>query len=406
MKFYRLDGRMELLPDDIWGGNSPTILLPEVSDCRPTGDVLFWAVDENGNRRALAWPDGLALDFDAAATAILDDRGLDSPRPWMSYSPFHPHCLPPMLRGCVRAVLATADRLAPRRAPEFPRWPIEPSLEVWKAIASAAGIDVPTPDWPNGKRFAVCLSHDVDTADGQTAVRELADIEEQLGLRSAWFLCPGNYELDHGLWSEMAARGHEIGCHGLLHDFKLPYLPESKIAERLNRALRLLEPYDVQGFRSPALLRTPALLEAVADRFHYDSSIPDTVHLHGANGSASIQPYLLGDRVEVPLTMPYDGELIALGVPLEQRLAVWSRKIEWIRSRGGLIHFLTHPDAQFSGKKPLQNLYRAALEQLVSNSGDGWFALPLQVAEHTIASRSNCCTRSEKVQPVSDSVCI
>lgn len=381
MKFCRLAGRTDLLPAEIWGGSEPSIFLPELPERQPTGDVLLWAVDDQGRRLPLAWEGGLAIGFDEVVEAVRSYRAVGSPRPMMSYSPFHPHRLSPRFRTLIRNVLAAPARFGAPRHDQFPRWPIEPTLAVWNTIARLSGLKPQWSNWPNRHDYAVCLSHDVDTAAGQRAAPQLADVEEQLGLRSAWFLCPGNYKVEHGLWNDIAARGHEIACHGLLHDFKLPYLSPSKIVERLTTALRLLDRYDVAGFRSPAFLRTPAMLDAVARFFAYDSSIPDTVRLHGANGSASFGPYRLGNQVELPVTIPYDGELIALGMPIEKRLALWLTKVEWIKRQGGLVHFLTHPDPQFSGRTPEQALYRVALERLVADR-TAWFALPRQVAEH------------------------
>jgi len=376
MDFYRLEGRLDLLPETIWGGSDRTLFLPACSEPAVEADPLFWIVDKGGRKIPLAWSGGAALDLDDALLQMRNQAALVSPRPLMSYTPFHPHRLPSFARVWMRRILALACRL-PKRNTVFPRWPIEPSLEVLKAIVRIAGLNGDTPFWPDRADFALCLSHDVDTAMGQKNVLTLAEIEEDLGLRSAWFLTPANYDLDAGLWQEMAARGHEIACHGLRHDFKLAYLSPARTAGRLDRARELLASFEVAGFRSPGFLRTPSLLEAVASRFLYDSSIPDTLVLHGASGCASVFPFKLRSLVEVPVTLPYDGEMMALGMGPEEREMLWKRKAAWIRKAGGLVHLLTHPDPGFTDCTRERELYRRLLERLLGDRP--WSALPRDI---------------------------
>jgi len=220
----------------------------------------------------------------------------------------------------------------------------------------------------------------VDTAAGQCNVLALARIEEDLGLRSAWFLAPGNYRIDRGLWGEMTARGHEVAAHGLRHDFKLPYLSPRRMAARLDRCCELLAEFGAAGFRSPAFLRTPPLVEAVAARFVYDSSVPDTLRLHGPDGTGCVFPWRLGPLVEVPVTLPYDGELLALGLDARACFALWCRKAAWIRQVGGLVHLLTHPDPRFTADRSQRELYRRTLAAILEADGPLWHGLPVEAA--------------------------
>ena len=60
------------------------------------------------------------------------------------------------------------------------QWPIDPN---------AAKPPEGWPGWPDGKQFALVLSHDVDTLKGYNNVLKLADIEEGLGFRSRSTSC-------------------------------------------------------------------------------------------------------------------------------------------------------------------------------------------------------------------------
>ena len=49
--------------------------------------------------------------------------------------------------------------------------------------------------WPEGKKFALVLTHDVDTARGQDRCRQLMEREERLGFRSSFGFVPECYPL-------------------------------------------------------------------------------------------------------------------------------------------------------------------------------------------------------------------
>jgi len=110
-------------------------------------------------------------------------------------------------------------------------WPIDPFSnrppDGWKG-------------WPDGKRFALLLSHDVDTAEGHEKCSRLMDIELALGFKSAFYFVPEKYRVSEELLSCLAANGFEVGVHGLMHDGKL--YRSRKIfkerAEKINHYIR------------------------------------------------------------------------------------------------------------------------------------------------------------------------
>src|SRR5260370_30101719 len=66
--------------------------------------------------------------------------------------------------------------------------------------------------WPDGRRFAFVLTHDIETAEGQTFARNVADIDAEFGFRSCFNFVPERYRLDRGLMDELSARGLRSAC--------------------------------------------------------------------------------------------------------------------------------------------------------------------------------------------------
>jgi len=89
---------------------------------------------------------------------------------------------------------------------------------------------------------------------------------------------------------------------------------------------------------------------------------------------------MLGSLAEIPVTLPYDGEMMALGMGLEAREEIWKRKAKWVKEVGGLIHILTHPDQEFTSNGEERELYRRTLGDLKSEQERTWFPLLKDIA--------------------------
>ena len=91
-------------------------------------------------------------------------------------------------------------------------WPIDPNAGTppkgWKG-------------WPDGKKFALVLTHDVDTKKGYDRCRNLIELEEKLGFRSSFNFVPQKYHVSESLRNYIVEKGFELGVHGLKHDGKL-----------------------------------------------------------------------------------------------------------------------------------------------------------------------------------------
>jgi peptidoglycan/xylan/chitin deacetylase (PgdA/CDA1 family) len=262
----------------------------------------------------------------------------------------------------------------------FPHWPIETALhdlvDLVAALAEeAAGEPLPRlPTWPEGHTWALVLTHDVETAQGLAGIEHVRRLEERFGLRSSWNFVPERYEVDDALVAELAAAGHEIGVHGLRHDGR-DLASERLVRRRLPAMREAAERWGAVGFRAPATQRRWSLMPKLG--FEYDSSYPDTdPYEPQAGGCCSWLPFFNEQLVELPITVPQDHTLFeVLGHEDEW---IWTRKIDALRSRGGMALMLTHPDYLRRGSKAL-DAYERVLA-CYARDRDVWRALPREVA--------------------------
>jgi peptidoglycan/xylan/chitin deacetylase (PgdA/CDA1 family) len=331
---------------------------------------------------------GIAFAFDLGATLeqMLFARAFTERRPLISYLPFHYHRIPPRVRASLGKMLRGTLYSGKRRS-AYPQWPIEPSVEVlrwlWYQTRKLEGHrEPPVPFWPEGRRYAVVLTHDVDTAQGQENIRRLADLEEAHGLRSCWYVTGRHYVLDYDLLQALLRTGHEIGLHGDTHDSTLAFGSAETIRKRLEACREPVSRLAMKGFRSPYFFRTRTLLREVEQQFMYDSSIPDTGSFLGAGtGCGSVFPLAVGGLQVIPTTVPPDGALLADSWTPEEIIELWLRKIRWIKAVGGVAVVLTHPEPEMSARRDMVDAYGAFLQRLKADQ-DAWFALPREVARH------------------------
>ncbi|MCS6320069.1 MAG: hypothetical protein H8K05_20330, partial [Nitrospira sp.] len=90
---------------------------------------------------------------------------------------------------------------------------------VWPINEEAGNVPARWPGWPEGKKFAFVLTHDVEGTRGLKRCQELAEIEIGLGFRSAFNFVPeGEYRVPDSLLKFLTTNGFEIGVHDLHHD--------------------------------------------------------------------------------------------------------------------------------------------------------------------------------------------
>jgi hypothetical protein len=283
-----------------------------------------------------------------------------------------------------RLQLALRRAYAPRQAlRRFPAWPIEPLLvdhqheQLRRRLRTAPEGEVPLVNfWPDGHRFAVVLTHDVETREGIEQISPLLDLERRHELVSSWNFVAEDYPIPDGTFERIRAAGGEIGLHGIHHDGKL-FSDRRSFEAELPRIQHYLAAWNAAGFRSPATLRNPDWMPELG--CSYDSSFPDTDPFEPRpGGCCSIFPFFLGDLVELPITLPQDHTLWEI---LRKRsIELWREKGDWVISHHGLINVIVHPDYVDSTER--LELYNELLGYLRARLDEdaGWHALPRDVA--------------------------
>jgi len=259
-------------------------------------------------------------------------------------------------------------------------WPIDPGAAVPPQNWSG---------WPVKKRFAVVLTHDVESAKGHEKCLRLADLEASLGFKSSFNLVPERYSVSAELRQKLVELGFEIGVHGLNHDGKL--FRSMDIFEQRARAInRYLEEWDAVGFRAPAMHhRFDWLLDLDIE---YDASSFDSDPFEPqCDGVKTIFPFQVISQnngkqfVELPYTLPQDHCLFI--ILREKNIGIWQDKVDWIAKNGGMVLVNTHPDyMNFHGGTLGEEEYPVAFHEALLNylkkryAGQYWHALPRDVA--------------------------
>lgn len=221
--------------------------------------------------------------------------------------------------------------------------------------------------WPDGKRFALVLTHDVESPKGLRKVRDLAELEMRHGFRSSFnFIPEGPYEDPAGLRDWLVNHGFEVGVHDLNHDGHL-YESREGFTRKARRINRYLGMWSAVGFRSGFMLRQLDWLHDLD--VLYDTSTFDTDPFEPQPvGSKTIFPFRVRPPagkdgpgyVELSYTLPQDSTLFLL--LREKTPEIWKRKLDWIAGHGGLALVNIHPDyIRFRGEAGSKSSYPAEL---------------------------------------------
>ena len=299
-------------------------------------------------------------------------------------------------------------------------WPIMPGSE--RPPANWSG-------WPEGKKFALVLTHDVEGPTGLARCRDLMKLEMEVGFRSSFnFIPEGRYAVSRELREELTQNGFEVGIHDLRHDGRLfaSWREFSRRAARINDCLR---EWGAAGFRSGFMLHKLDWLHEL--NIQYDASTFDTDPFEPQpEGRNTIFPFWIpapsdqrsvvsgqwseagdsaiptsnsdlrssaagsaGGYVELPYTLPQDSTLFLL--LREETPEIWLRKLDWIAEHGGMALIITHPDYMDFGSSPCpknkysSSIYEDFLTEVRSRYGEAyWSALPREVAAFVKTTQS------------------
>ena len=306
--------------------------------------------------------------------------------------------VPRSIRLGIRRWFATRKRKEVRDI-----WPIVPASE--RRPADWLG-------WPDGKQFALVLTHDVEGNAGLRKCRELMRLEQDLGFCSSFnFIPEGDYKVPPDLRDELESNGFEVGIHDLKHDGRL-FLSRREFSRKAARINRYLRDWNAAGFRSGFMLHKLDWLHEL--NIQYDASTFDTDPFEPQpEGRHTIFPFwvpatvpqkpegnssgpihspcstfgrLRTGYVELPYTLPQDFTLFLL--LREQTPNIWLQKIDWIAEHGGMALVNVHPDYLcLDGATPESMEYPAthykALLEYVSRHYKGlfWNTTPRNVAQ-------------------------
>ena len=282
-------------------------------------------------------------------------------------------------------------------------WPIDP----------AAGKPPKNwPGWPNGKQFALVLTHDVEGPRGLANCEALMQLEMDLGFRSSFNFVPeGSYKVPEKLLNRLVENGFEVGVHDLHHNGKL-YRNKKHFDAAAPRINHYLREWNAVGFRSGFMHRNLGWLHALD--IEYDMSTfdtdpfepqPDGVHtifpfwvpapdhsapLNSSSGHVKPSTFNLEPNksgyVELPYTLPQDSTLFLLLQKTD--CSIWKRKLDWIAGNGGMALLNVHPDyLAFNGERTPTSFPHTAYEEFLSYisnvySGSMCQSLPLEAAQY------------------------
>ncbi len=233
-------------------------------------------------------------------------------------------------------------------------WRLKKNAHLWPIDEKAALTPEGWDGWPDGKRFAVVLAHDVETEKGQDRCHEVVALEERLGFRSSFNFVPEGYPVSPQLRRDLIKRGFEVAVHGLKHDGKL-YRSKKSFYQKAIRINQYLKECGSVGFVSPSMHHNLEWTGAL--NLEYDISTFDTDPFEPQpDGVATIFPFFVHTNnghkgfVELPYTLSQDFTLFIL--MKEKSTDIWKKKLDWIAETGGMALVITHPDyMNFSNNK-------------------------------------------------------
>jgi len=268
------------------------------------------------------------------------------------------------------------------------QWKLPFYADIWPIDPRSAKTPEGWHGWPEGKTFALILTHDVETEKGRKKCHLITNIEERLGFRSCFNFVAEDYEVSSELLSHLTNRGFEVGQHGIYH--RNPFKTEKYFQKQVLKINHYLKEWNAVGFRSPSMYHNLELVHNL--KVEYDASTFDTDPFEPQpDGAGTIFPFWVPGKsgrkgyVELPYTLSQDFLLFIL--MREKNIDIWKQKLDWIVTRGGMVLTITHPDyMNFNNNQSSYDEYPARyyeefLEYVrFKYEGQYWHALPRDVS--------------------------
>ena len=219
--------------------------------------------------------------------------------------------------------------------------------QVWPIDEKTANPPKNWPGWPDGKRFAFVMTHDVETEVGRDRSVELMRLDQEFGIVSSFNFIPERYEVSRELRNHLESRGFEIAVHDLKHDGKL-LQSRSEFIENAKSINRYLKDWKATGFRAGAMHHNLEWFHSL--EIEYDASTFDCDPFEPQpDGAGTIFPFRVDPSdgngkgyVEMPYTLPQDFTLFV--ILKQESIDLWRKKLDWVASKGGMCLLITHPD--------------------------------------------------------------
>lgn len=277
------------------------------------------------------------------------------------------------------------------------------------------------PVYPFGRKFAVCVSHDVDilftkgrkldivsslvrlnpgrlkkslrqnfsrSLDEELHLKHMNAIDQSFGVKPTYYFLSVekentedfNYDLEEvtGLIKWLQAQNYEIGLHGS----RRAAIDENELKKELNGIRKLVS--EVHGYRNHFLKfetpRTWRLLESVG--LQYDTTLGYS-HVPGfRNGMCHpYQPYDCQegrwmDIYEIPLIVMDVSFFLRMQLDAEMSFNLFKLLVDSVKDNNGVFTFLWHNNFLTA---ELRSLYEKCLAYL--NSQQAWFATGKEIID-------------------------
>jgi len=379
-----------LRPEWVGKEEKNLIFFPKIYKNVVDGDVLavfvnnketFSAIVKKGNQ--------IIFNFDPEETIkfLIAEKYYKPKRRFYTHFPIHFHVFPGWFRKFLKNIFFNLFFLSKKQI-GFPSWTVEKSVELIR-YALLRGLElvgnkkIELSSWPNGKKYVVCLTHDVETKEGIKRMPLIERIERKHNVKSSWSIVSNHYKIDFNLFDNLIKDGDEVLLHGYNHDNKLVYLTKKGMKKRFVKMDRLRRRYGIKGFRSPCLLRNKLLYDTLGKMgYLYDSSAIDTEmnsQVAERNGCCTIFPYMINNLVEIPLTLPQDSTLLTKGYSGKRILDIWINKLSFIRGLGGVAVINTHPEPHLIGGRAV--IYDQFISY-IKKDRDAWITTMGELAEY------------------------
>ena len=261
--------------------------------------------------------------------------------------------------------------------------------DVWPIDQEAGWIPEGWQGWPEGKEFALVITHDIESTKGVMKCRQLMELESKLGFVSSFNFVAKGYPISAELFHCLRENGFEIGIHGLDHKGNL-FRSKKAFLRKVPQINQYLREWKAVGFRAPAMYHNLDWIGHL--EIEYDGSTFDADPFEPqSDGVRTIFPFSVpahsnsGGYIELPYTLAQDSTLFLF--LKEKDIDIWKKKLNWIAKQGGMALVNVHPDYVNFGEGKLAadeypaRYYEEFLEHIRSEyQGRFWHVLPRDMA--------------------------